>query len=373
VRAHSLLLLLSGAVVWVAYGCGGESETRASRSGAGTGASGRSGVGKGGGSGQGGTSAARGGGIPELRGGSSGKGESGAPTGGSATGGGTGGGAKGGAVGRGGTSGRGGDDVVGGAGSGCLEELKDAWGDSGTFDHCCVGDSWGYDEDYYDSSPSSCGDARICDVAIYLDVCQDRPFITDLRSRCCADGRWHIVDGDRQYEPESFALYLLEDQRSPACDGTVHHSSRALHFDGSSYLELPVEADGIYPEIEIWFRTSVPNGPLLTSTAAEHRLYLSGGKVCFASAGTTPLTLCTPEADFADGAWHHAAHTLRGVYADGTLRVEGYDANTPGNVTAFRVGYGPVDDGTALEYFVGDLDEIRIWRQRRYQTAILDY
>jgi len=253
-----------------------------------------------------------------------------------------------------------------------LIELEDTWGFTGVFDQCCVGDSWGDDDEYYDSTPTSCGDARTCDIAIYLGVCQDNGTITQLRSQCCADGRWHVVKGDHQYEPTPYVEYLLEDQRSPACGGTVWHSSRALHFDGASYLELPVEVGTGYPEVEVWFRTSSPSGPLLAGTSREHRVYLSEGKLCFDSAGANDLTLCTSEASFADGAWHHAAHTRHGLYADGTMRVEGYDFNDPENVTTFRAGYNPVD-GATPQYFAGDLDEIRIWRQHRHRTAILDY
>jgi len=203
VRAHTLLLFLSGAVVWVAYGCGGESETRASRSGAGPGASGQSGVGKGGTAGKGGAAAGHGGGILETRGGSSGTSGgggdsgsmdiSGAPSGGSAaeSGTGLGGGGRGGTSGRGGsggkggTSGQGGTEVVGGAGSGCWSEP--GWGGE-PFDHCCIGDDWGFNDEYYATSANSCGEPRSCDVGIGLHECQDDPRFYMVNSRCCADG-----------------------------------------------------------------------------------------------------------------------------------------------------------------------------------------
>jgi len=111
----------------------------------------------------------------------------------------------------------------------------------------------------------------------------------------------------------------------------------------------------------------------LASTSREHRLYLSGGKLCFASAGANALMFCTTEANFADGAWHHAAHTRRGIYADGTLRVESSDFNDALEVTTFTAGYRSFDSGTTVEYFEGDLDEIRIWREPRHRTALLDY
>jgi hypothetical protein len=193
-----------------------------------------------------------------------------------------------------------------------------------------------------------------------------------MDTKCCDDGRWHLVRGDTQLEVQGPPYWdPIESQLSPPCGGTALPSSHALHLDGASYLDLPVNVEE--PIFELWFRTSEARGPLLASTSTSHRLYLSGGKLCFSPA-ENGSAFCTTASNFADGAWHHAAFTAYGgLYADGTLRIAGRAQNVSAWITGVHAGYGPVDDASVSQYFVGDLDEIRIWRAERHSFDILDF
>jgi hypothetical protein len=293
----------------------------------------------------------------------------------------------GGSGGRGGRGGTGGN-ALGGAGAGndgkagtCEQDA--GWAGDKTYDPCCLGDAYGNSFEYYATDSPACGKPRTCDVVLAYNYCQDAPRGVQHVAKCCDDGRWHVVSGDLQLEdtvadPE-------ESQLSPPCGGMVRHSSHALHFDGASYLELPLTYSPHEVIFEIWFRTTAPSGPLLASQSTPHRLYLSGGKLCF-SPSEDGSDLCTGETSFADGAWHHAAMSAGslvkyreddiaygGLYADGTLRVPGTPAGFSASIDALRAGYGPLDDPGVSVYFVGDLDEIRIWSNQRHPYEILDF
>jgi len=378
VRVRTFFVGSTVLVGWVAYGCGGESVGHLENGRAGAASSGKGGAGSTGGTsqsgrgGRGGTQAGRGGSVAR---GASGE-PNGAADGGASTVGGTAAGRAGRGAGRGGTG-----DAPGGAGSGSTPEsceMSSGSGGEAVHDPCCVGDAYGDSFEYYASAAQACGEPRVCKVTIpgWLR-CQDTAPAAQGRARCCSDGRWHLVAGNQQYDADY--NYSGESQLSPPCGGTVVPSSHALHLDGASYLELPLTyaADDVI--FELWFRTSAASGPLLGSVATPHRLYLSEGKLCFrASEGDSPL--CTAQSTFADGAWHHAALSTGtadstpygGLYADGTLRVAS-EAEYYTAIDHLRAGYGPLDDPNIATYFVGDLDEIRIWGDERHPYDILDF
>ncbi len=245
-------------------------------------------------------------------------------------------------------------------------------------DTCCSqGTPWGLGHDYFTSDVAACGEERTCVAVVCTpNGCQDtyNPLRVDLR--CCADGRWHLIEGDYQlldFELEAAPRSPL----SPACGGEAIPSTHALHFDGSSYLELPLLGPADEFSLEIWFRTTEATGPLLSSTSSVDTLYLSAGRVCFYSMpGSEPL--CTSEAGFSDGEWHHAAVARAGdrivkagVYVDGRLRAPGLFGGS--SVTGLRAGYGPIGSSASPAYFSGDLDEIRVWSGERNPFQILDY
>jgi hypothetical protein len=308
-------------------------------------------------------------------------------------------GGQGGKGGKGGSSGRGavaGTTSLGGAGAGNSPICEDTFGAAGITDYvslddqrdgCCVGDApWGADHDYYASDVAGCGEARTCRARVYRnDHCNDWVTALGVGTQCCADGRWHLVKyGYQLIDTEQEGPHeLVASALSPACGGTAWSSARALHCDGASYLTLPAAADMGWPAIEIWFRTTEPTAPLLSSASTRATLYLQDGRLCFYP-NVSPSELCTNEADLADGAWHHAAFSARGtpssgyfgpfggLYVDGELRVKGESADA-GLSTTFYAGFGRVGASTTMSYFTGELDEIRIWHQPRDPFEVLDY
>jgi hypothetical protein len=275
--------------------------------------------------------------------------------------------------------------MLGGAGHQTVGE-ECASGAGGEYsDLCCTGASPGYDRAYYLREAPACGASRACYFIVGLnDYCQDSYDPTPFELTCCADGRWHLVDGDSQYVTYD-DQEIFRGQLSPACGGTARHSSHALHFDGNGVLEIPLASSVAGFAVELWFRSEEPTGSLLASTTSLHRLYLSEGKLCFAPALEAD-ELCTSQSSFADGAWHHAAFSagsqyderldvdvpFGGLYADGTLSVAG-SLRPPGPISGLRAGFGPLADADQSSHFVGDLDEIRVWASARDPFEVLDY
>jgi hypothetical protein len=176
------------------------------------------------------------------------------------------------------------------------------------------------------------------------------------------------------------------EQLSPPCGGTAFPSASALHFDGAGYLELATRGTSRTPSFELWFRTTEPTGPLLSSTTTAHTLYLSLGRVCFYP-DSEMHELCTAADEFADGAWHHAAVAVydedyfdpsyasvgfTALVVDGTVEPQANIADAA-SVSSFTAGRGRIGASATLQSFTGDLDEIRIWTEPRDRFQLLDY
>lgn len=371
------------AVVVIAYGCVGESSV-APGSGAHTGVSANAGrvsmhAGEGGGSGEGGRRepgrGGRGGSSgAEAKGGAGGKGG-----GGSSSHGGNGGK---------GVAGKpaGGGSGNGGSGGKCetTDDLHQVGGNSGcdrdAVETCCTGDtSWPREEGYYDRDVPDCGEPRTCSAVVCLYDRQDTTETVGIGLKCCEDKRWHFVRGEYQLADPGYTyqgLYEVE-PLSPPCGGATWPSESALHFDGAGYLELPTRGTARTPSVELWFRTTEPSGPLLSSATTTYALYLSGGRVCFFP--DVAAEACTTAADYADGEWHHAAVTvdvfdggLTALVVDGTIE-QRMAVDVDVEITAFTAGRGRLGASSTLAYFTGELDEIRAWDDPRDRFQLLDY
>jgi hypothetical protein len=252
---------------------------------------------------------------------------------------------------------------------------------------CCTGSEiWPETPDYYERSVPSCGEPRICAAAVCVSDCrQDAPNTVHPRLKCCEDERWHFVMSGSQFIPESSLFGLgLPDQLSPPCGGDPHPSLGALHFNGSGYLDLPTRTRSKTPSFELWFRTTAPTGPLLSSTSTAYTLYLSDGRVCFYPS-IDAEEVCSEEAGVNDGEWHHAAMSsgavpasddrdlaYGGIYLDGKLAHRA-DIAVLGEMSGFTAGRGRIGESSELAYFTGDLDEIRVWGESRGSYQVLDY
>lgn len=162
----------------------------------------------------------------------------------------------------------------------------------------------------------------------------------------------------------------------------------ALFFDGvNDYVEFnrPIADDFT---LECWFNSSQIAGSeenwfngvgLIDGEVGGHvndlGLTLGAGKVLFGTGGTFDTTIHS-EGILADGKWHHVAATRQrssgamALYVDGELVASGtgstYSLNAP---TTMRLGcLAP-----GLNFFHGQMDEVRIWNTVRSQVQIQAY
>jgi Concanavalin A-like lectin/glucanases superfamily len=167
-----------------------------------------------------------------------------------------------------------------------------------------------------------------------------------------------------------------------ASDATVG-SGEALSFDGvDDWVHLPAAPGGaseVAFSVALWFRTSGSLASMFevyASTAGDRFLSINDGQVCFYVYATPLSQVCTPDATYDDGAWHHAAGTLGAggvnLYVDGALAAS--DSSTKASIfttdTDFRIGMGHTSFSSATVFFAGDLDEVRVWSVELSASAI---
>jgi hypothetical protein len=158
----------------------------------------------------------------------------------------------------------------------------------------------------------------------------------------------------------------------------AHSSNFALQFDGQSdYVlcgtnNLPL---GNSPRtIEAWFKTESPEGYLHVAG------YGTGGVVnsalaIFTKGGSLVITQWGAATEAAvglnDGQWHHTAVTHDGkstqtMYLDGEF-VGNWDRTLETVAAVFTIGANLLLDG---QFFVGTIDEVRIWNVQKTQEEI---
>ncbi|HET9251679.1 MAG TPA: LamG-like jellyroll fold domain-containing protein [Candidatus Eisenbacteria bacterium] len=194
----------------------------------------------------------------------------------------------------------------------------------------------------------------------------------------------------------------------PACATTGSAPSYALDFDGNTYVSFgdPAALDLAQFTIETWFRrdgagTTVSTGsggvtdaiPLVThgtsqadGSNVDMNFFLgikSAGSVLCAdfeegAAGSTPglnhpIVGVTP---IANGVWHHAAATYDGsvwrLYLDGNLENQATVGQPvqAATIQLASLASSITSTGTAQGFFVGALDEARVWNSARSQAQI---
>ncbi len=160
--------------------------------------------------------------------------------------------------------------------------------------------------------------------------------------------------------------------------------TNALSFDGTNdyvVISRPVSNDFT---IECWFRSTQIAGEdwqwyfgmglvdgEVAHTTNDFGLALGAGKVLFGTGGTNDVTIRS--AVVADGNWHHVAATRRQsngamqLYVDGQLVVSGTNGtSTLSAPPQMRLG----SLATGLNFFQGELDEVRIWNVVRTAEQI---
>jgi len=158
----------------------------------------------------------------------------------------------------------------------------------------------------------------------------------------------------------------------------------ALSFDGvNDYLEFERLVSNDFT-LECWFRSTQMAGEVgqwwqgmglidgeASGVTADFGLSLGAGKVLFGTGGTYDVTLHSEVV--ADGQWHHVAATREQATGAMKLYVDGQlvDSGTGGtdSLTAppqLRVG----SLATGVNFFEGELDDIRIWDKARTEAEI---
>ncbi|MCZ8189791.1 MAG: hypothetical protein O9326_08620, partial [Microcystis sp. LE19-338.1B] len=150
----------------------------------------------------------------------------------------------------------------------------------------------------------------------------------------------------------------------------------ALSFDGNDYVQVNLNEPETEVTHELWFKTTNPNVGLFSIMSADggydRAIYLYQGNLYTRLwsnevIGSTGINL-------ADGNWHHVAHTFGAsiggekLYIDGQLVASGTKAQSDFTwQDKILIGYS-ID--APVDFFQGQIDEIRIWNKTRTQAEI---
>ncbi len=209
------------------------------------------------------------------------------------------------------------------------------------------------------------------------------------------------------YQADSMALHLpLDDppgsttfedaarQSNGACTGdhcptagVPGRDNMALLFDGQNdYVEVELDVSETVYALALWFKTTCANCGIfsvddgsLGSDGHDRHVYLNNGNL-YAHVSNDE-TIYTSGANYADGNWHHVAHTFGGavggqkLYVDGVQRASGAkDSSSFDGQTGVNVGFS---NNAGDQYFDGLLDDVRLYKraldadevQELYQAA----
>jgi len=151
----------------------------------------------------------------------------------------------------------------------------------------------------------------------------------------------------------------------------------ALSFDGvNDYVQVNLNEPETEVTHELWFKTTNPNVGLFSIMSADggydRAIYLYQGNLYTRLwsnevIGSTGINL-------ADGNWHHVAHTFgtsiggEKLYIDGQLVASGTKAQSDFTwQDKILIGYS-ID--APVDFFQGQIDEVRIWNKTRTQAEI---
>lgn len=174
-------------------------------------------------------------------------------------------------------------------------------------------------------------------------------------------------------------------------DGAAEEIS-AIDFEGSQFINVPIDIPETEVTIELWFKASAPTGGLFRASdgRAESRydrtLFLLDGNLN-ARLTEEPLNgpghIATTNRNFADGLWHHIAYVFGSSVGGQRLYVDGELAVSSGDRTAssfaqshINIGFandaGIASDDAGNNYFRGLISEVRIWNHVRSLDDIRD-
>jgi hypothetical protein len=164
-------------------------------------------------------------------------------------------------------------------------------------------------------------------------------------------------------------------------------SLSSLTFNGQNqFVRIPIALPLTEATHEFWFRTSEPSGGLLEAQDDsagfggsafannwDRAIWLENGNL--GAYLYNKEYIGTGNLNLADSRWHHVAHVFgasvggQRLYVDGALVAQG--SKTASDFTwqtRLVLGYALP---TSRNYFVGQMDEVRIWNRARTQDEIL--
>jgi len=154
-------------------------------------------------------------------------------------------------------------------------------------------------------------------------------------------------------------------------------NTNALGFDGlSNYVVSNMDVSETDYTAEMWFKTTNGDCGLymvsVFNLGSDHdrHIYLSGGDIRVRT--WTDETISTSGTNYADGNWHHVAHTLgaggQKIYVDGILKASGVKSQSDfywqNNI---HIG---ISWDSPNPLFQGAIDEVRVWNVARTQAEI---
>ena len=166
--------------------------------------------------------------------------------------------------------------------------------------------------------------------------------------------------------------------------GIASAGDQSFYFNGNNYVEaLTYKGIGGTDErtVEAWIKTTTPDKEIVSwgrNSAGQKfvfrldgsgrvRVEVNGGSII----GTTVLT---------DGEWHHVACTFNGsdvtdfkLYADGNLEAVSGSTPEPVNTNTTNGINVRISRGVNNRYWVGEIDDVRIWNKALSASVISDY
>ena len=158
----------------------------------------------------------------------------------------------------------------------------------------------------------------------------------------------------------------------------------SLNFDGiDDYVSIPYAEKNTNVTHEFWFRTNEPDQGLFSvrsekndSIKYDRDLYMQNGNLyAYIMDSLSGEIISTSGLNFADGNWHHIAHTFgsqeggQKLFVDGILRSSGLVSVSKYKLSdSIYIGFSEMS--SVNKYFKGDIDEFRLWDTIRTQCEI---
>ncbi len=156
-----------------------------------------------------------------------------------------------------------------------------------------------------------------------------------------------------------------------------------VRFDGADdYLQVNINQPGGNFSSDFWFRSNSQSATILHRQNDMKSVYLKNGNVCArvkksVSGKEQNDIICSSGTNYADGNWHHVAHTAGGgvhsLYVDGNLQQRSGSISFAGcsgsACDSFTIASS---DSLGVNFFQGSLDNVRFFNRELSSAEISD-